>query len=133
MSQSNFRIVGQLAVSLGAFVSLLLQLHGIILMWKMHELRRNEMCLRALLRRRRYFLQKIKRQRRRILGKRWYKPGRTDLWWQNILRGISPEECYKKNFRMRKGEFDNLVAELRPYISPDPNTPNHRALSPDMF
>ena len=60
MSQLNFRIVGSLAVSLGAFVSMLLQLHAIMLMWKMHVLRRNEMCLRALLRRRRYFLQKNK-------------------------------------------------------------------------
>ena len=30
---------------------------------------------------------------------------------------------------MPKGEFEALVAELRPYISPNPLSPNHRALN----
>ena len=30
---------------------------------------------------------------------------------------------------MPKGDFEALVAELRPYISPNPLSPNHRALN----
>ena len=35
----------------------------------------------------------------------------------------------EKKFRMPKGDFEALVAELRPYISPNPLSPNHRALN----
>ena len=35
----------------------------------------------------------------------------------------------KKNFCMLKGDFEALVAELRPYISPNPLSPDHRALN----
>ena len=34
-----------------------------------------------------------------------------------------------KNFRMPKIDFEALVAELRPYISPNPLSPNYRALN----
>ena len=59
----------------------------------------------------------------------WHKPGRTDLWWKNIWTGVAPEECWKENFRMLRACFLNLVSELRPCISPNPKSPNHRALS----
>ena len=52
----------------------------------------------------------------------WYKPGRTDSWWENIWTGTAPEECWKENFRMSRTSFVNLVAELRPYISPNPTS-----------
>ena len=52
----------------------------------------------------------------------WYKPGRTDSWWENIWKGTAPEECWKENFRMSRTSFVNLVAELRPYISPNPTS-----------
>lgn len=35
----------------------------------------------------------------------------------------------KKNFRIPKGDFEVLVAELRSYISPNPLFSNHRALN----
>ena len=33
-----------------------------------------------------------------VRGKRkvWKKPGRTDIWWQNLLCGKLPEEEWKK-------------------------------------
>lgn len=43
--------------------------------------------------------------------------------------GVSPEDCWKKNFRLSRDEFRSLLNELEPYISPDPKSPNYRALS----
>ena len=45
------------------------------------------------------------------------------LWWLLLL----PDDTYEKNFRIPKGDFEAFVAELRPYISPNPLSPNHRA------
>ena len=35
----------------------------------------------------------------------------------------------EKNFRLPRGRFVELAEELRPYISPNPLSPNYRALS----
>ena len=48
---------------------------------------------------------------------------------RNIRQGLLPDDTWKKNFRIPKGDFEALVAELRPYISPNPLSPNHRALN----
>ena len=58
-------------------------------------------------------------QRRRF----WVKPGRSDKWWQNMMDGKCVSDEWKKNFRMPKEQFMELVDELRPYISPSPNSP----------
>ena len=47
----------------------------------------------------------------------------------NLVNDISPSDSWKKNFRMSKTLFTELVSELRPYISPNPLSPNHRALT----
>ena len=85
------------------------------------------------LRKRSYFLQKLKKtkQRRLIRARRscWFKPGRTDQWWQNIINDIAPEEAWKKIFRMLEEAFLELAEKLRPLISPKPSSPNNRAVS----
>ena len=50
-------------------------------------------------------------QRRRF----WVRAGRTSLWWDNIRDGISCEEEYKENFRMKEN-FQKLCDELRPHL-----------------
>ena len=40
-----------------------------------------------------------------------------------------PDTIWKKNFRMDKTTFFELVEILRPMISPDTNSPNCRSLS----
>lgn len=84
-------------------------------------------------RKRNYFREKPARRRLKVLNRRprncWFKKGRTDLWWENMWNGIAPEEYWKKNFRMPRQSFMDLLAELNPYISPDPSSPNFRALS----
>ena len=86
-----------------------------------------------------YFLQKRNYRRskeklrkiRNLYGKRrscWHICGRDDVFWRNIRQDLLPNDTWKKNFCMPKGDFEALVAELRPYISPNPLSPNHRAL-----
>ena len=64
-------------------------------------------------------------KKRKIRRKRrfWLKPGRTDLWWQNMLQNRCLEEDWRKDFWMSKNEFMKLVDELWPSVSPDPRSP----------
>ena len=64
--------------------------------------------------------QKVRRKRRSV----WYKKGRTDKWWENMLMSILPEDDWKKNFRMSRETFQDLVQELSPWISPKPDSFN---------
>ncbi len=59
----------------------------------------------------------------------WIVNGRTDKWWENIVNGDAPDSVWKKNFRMSKQSFYNLVDKLHPVIGPKPNTPNYRFLT----
>ena len=55
-------------------------------------------------------------RRRRRPRRFWIRPGRTSLWWDNFLNGVTLEEEWKENFRMSRVSFFNLVSLLRPYI-----------------
>ncbi len=48
-----------------------------------------------------------------------------------MMNDVSPRELWKKNFRMSKESFTELVNELRPHITPNPNFPNDRAVVPE--
>ena len=65
------------------------------------------------------------RKRRNSRRKRrwWIAPGRTDLWWKKMISGEAPAEEWKKNFRITRQDFIKLLDELRPFISPDSNSP----------
>ena len=84
-------------------------------------------------RKRNVFVKKCKELKVRRLQRkqraRWVNDGRTDQWWQNMFSGVSPEEDWKKNFRMTRLEFKELCEQLGPHIFPDPKSPNRRALS----
>lgn len=67
----------------------------------------------------------IRRKKRSV----WVVTGRTDQWWQNMIGENVPEWTWRKNFRMTRNSFNELADKLRPFIAPDPNTPNHRFLS----
>ena len=45
----------------------------------------------------------------------WKVPGRTEQWWLNLDSGVSPPEVWKKNFRVRREDFIELVEMIRPY------------------
>ena len=46
----------------------------------------------------------------------WIQPGRTSLWWDNFLNGVTLREEWKENFRMSHESFYSLVNLLHPYI-----------------
>ncbi|XP_057299347.1 putative nuclease HARBI1 [Hydractinia symbiolongicarpus] len=72
----------------------------------------------------------LKEQRKnRIPRSTWFKQGRVEQWWLNMFFDVLPEEDWKKNFRMTKAMFTNLVDQIRIWITPDNTSPNYRALS----
>lgn len=48
----------------------------------------------------------------------WVSPGRTDLWWQNLLLGKMPQMEWCKNFRMDYDTFSKLVNSISHLIEP---------------
>lgn len=54
----------------------------------------------------------VQRTRRRY----WVRPGRSDAWWKNILKGVSVTEEWRENFRMSKKTFFSLCSLLRPFL-----------------
>ena len=98
----------------------------------MNQKREQQTILNEILCDRRQTIRKIKTAKRKYLNKKkrtcWYKAGRTDLWWEYFVSGVTLKEFWKKNFRLEEASFFDLVSHLRPYISPNPNSPNRRAL-----
>ena len=128
----NYVITGDYS-SFRQLFSLIFQMHGVILAWKIYVKHRNDAIMAFLLRRRSGFYRKLKHaRRRRLFSKKrrfWVQPGRTEEWWQNMISGEAPEEMWKKHFRLPREAFMEFSEELRPYISPNPSSPNYRALS----
>ena len=113
--------------------AVLLQLHALLLVELINQRRKHQALLSQLLIKKR-IIQRFQNFRRKKQNKRrscWYKRGRTDSWWQNIITGVTPDEFWKKNFRLNKHSFFELLNILEPYISPDPKSPNTRALPAD--
>lgn len=110
----------------------ILEFYGILFILMLYQKHNNDMLLcyyaikRSIARRRaRYVrMKKLMRQKR----SKWIECGRTDAWWQNMINGLSPEQDWKRNFRISKELFQELCEKLRPYISPK-DTPNYRYLS----
>ena len=64
-----------------------------------------------------------RRFQRRTRRSHWIRPGRTDLWWRNMIEDRCLPEEWRKKFRMSKENFMELVDELEPYIAPSPRSP----------
>ena len=92
-----------------------------------------KLIINNLLRKKNFRLKKLKDKMLRRNSKKprscWYKIGRSDKWWKNMISGISPESYWFKNFRLSKSAFMNLAEQLKPFIAPNPKSPNYRALS----
>jgi hypothetical protein len=134
MAALNLRyVVGLIVNNLVQFSVLITKLQGILMLWKLNQARALSLAFGVLARRKtkikRKLLHKQIRRMQRKDRSTWYKPGRTDLWWQNIRMGISPKECWKQFFRMDRDFFYNLLNEIDAHIKPNPLSPNFRALS----
>lgn len=60
---------------------------------------------------------------------RWVNNGRTDQWWRNMITLISPEEKWKKVFRMTRIVFEDHYKQLGAHIFANSKSPNRPALS----
>ena len=49
----------------------------------------------------------------------WVSPGRCEQWWLNLVTGVTTHEQWKKNFRMSRTSFYELVQDIQPFISPN--------------
>ena len=72
-------------------------------------------------------MRRLRRNKRRF----WFSPGRTEKWWMAMKNGADLGESWKKNFRLSRPQFANVVKELRVWIAPDPRSLNFRALTPE--
>ena len=100
-----------------SIISSIIQLNSALLQCIMHHRKINGTILKLLLARKRGFSRQMKlAKKRRITQNRrlWYKPGRTDLWWQNLLSGVAPKEFWKKNLGLTDTMFFELVEYLYP-------------------
>ena len=102
-------------------------------LYMLYRKRNIDLVVAHFARKRKLFLRKCKdlklRRLRRKQRSTWFNNGRTDQWWKNMFTGVSPEQDWKRNFRMTRQEFDDLCEQLRPHISPNPKSPNRRALT----
>ena len=106
MAALNLRyVVGLIVNNLVQFSVLITKLQGILMLWKLNQARALSLAFGVLARIKRKLLHKQIRRMQRKDRSTWYKPGRTDLWWQNIRMGISPKECWKQFFRMDRDIF----------------------------
>ena len=128
-------LIVQMMGMLSALFAMVASVYGAAFSWMAHQhcLLTNWFGLQE--RKQNYFLLKLKQKRLKRLQRKkrayWFKPGRTDLWWQNLLNGTALEEAWRKNFRLSRDVFYNLLDQLGPYISPNPLSPNTRALNAD--
>ena len=62
--------------------------------------------------------QKLKKIRNLYCKKKscWHICGRDYVYWRSIRQVLLPNDTWKKNFRMPKGDFEALVAEIKPFI-----------------
>ena len=123
--------IGALLLSqFGLLAALNFQLFDMITAYKMMEMKRN-LSLAAYISARKRYMQRKRRnlQARQLRRKRrsvWVINGRTDQWWQKMIGEDVPNWCWKKNFCVSKECFLELADELRPFLSPNPVSPNHR-------
>ena len=126
-------LVFQALCQVGLLLAMNFQLFGIIMLYNMAVRQRNIAFAAYISSRRKSMIRKLRllraRQVRRKKRSVWVVNGRTDEWWQKMIRENVPEWTWRKNFRMSQNSFNELADKLRPFVAPDPNTPNHRVLN----
>ena len=96
MAKRNRVITFTPIMALATLLAVSLQLNGSMMTWKIHQAKQNDAIRAALLRKRNFSSRRLKLISQRCLNRRkrtcWHKPGRTDLWRENIWTRIAPEE-----------------------------------------
>ena len=119
----------------GVLVTLILQCNAMMIAYKLLQKRRTLLlCSYLCSKKNKWTTRKKHRKLSRLCRSPrtiWVANGRTDQWWRNLVSENLPLGTWKKNFRMSKECFYNLVAQLDEVIRPKPNSPNYRALTTD--
>ena len=133
MAAANRKIIAQATLMIMSSMFLSIgHMYGLLLLWKMKMKQTENNIMLYFLQKLNYLRSKEKLRKIRNLRKKrscWQTCGRDDVFRRNIRQVLLPDYTWKKNFRMLKGDFAALVGELKPYISPNPLSPNHRALN----
>ena len=87
MAALNLRYaVGLIINNLAQFSTLLTKLQGVLMLWKLNQARALSLAFGVLAKRKSKIKRKVLHKQIRRLQRKdrsiWYKPGRTDLWWQ---------------------------------------------------
>ena len=122
MNRKRQQMQIQSLMSLGAAaINLLSTISSFLLILKV-RLQTNALVATYLTKRESFWKKKFRKsQERKTSRKRrsvWYVRGRTGRWWDNMVSGVLPEDNWKKNFRMSRELFDQLVNALNPWIRP---------------
>ena len=119
-------------INISALLSIPSQIHGILMAWKLHQARINNFIIASITRKKKLYHKKLRILRERANRRKkkafWVSPGRSEQWWLNLVSGVTPTEYWKKNFRMSRTQFYELVEEIRPFISPNLLSPNPRVI-----
>jgi hypothetical protein len=75
-------IFGLITIQFAVFMTMVMELYSLILLWKIYEKQRNDTIVASIQRKRSYFLRKLKQARLRRLRRNkrrcWVLPGRTE-------------------------------------------------------
>ncbi len=127
------KLVMMVFFQFGLLLTLIIQCYGTVIAYQLLQAKRTLLVNAYLCTRKNKWARRIKHLKARRLCRKprstWIVNGRTDKWWENIVNGDAPDSVWKKNFRMSKQSFYNLVDKLHPVIGPKPNTPNYRFLT----
>ena len=126
------KYIFMLLMQCSSFLACLNHFNGLLLFAQLYFSQLNMGLGVYAARRKDYVKEKARHRRLRRLNRKprsiWFHPGRSDIWWVNMINHISLTSEWKKNFRLTFEQFMQLVEKLRPYLSPDPDSPNYRAL-----
>lgn len=125
------RIVAVFMSFISSMISALCVTSEILSVLLLNIKRFNEILLAQGVSKESYHINKVKQKQHRQRKQRsvWKREGRTEQWWINLWQGHLREDEWLKNLRIPRNIFMKLVEELRPYITPDPRSPNRTALS----
>ena len=113
-------------------ICMIMQLHGFVLFSQIYRRKQENIYKSLLLHQKSIYRRKMKylnrRQSRRKHRSTWCMNGRSDEWRKNMLSGKADETEWKKNFRLKREDFMELVDSIRHIVSSNPNSPNPRKL-----
>ena len=134
MAPENMKkLVMMVFFQFGILVTLTIQCYGVVIAYQILQAKRLMLLNAYFSTKKNKWARRMKRLKVRRLCRKprstWVVKGRTDKWWENIVNGNAPDTVWKKNVRMSKQSFYDLVHKLHPVIGPKPNTPNYRYLT----